>query len=496
MTARRLAVPLVIMLVLTGCSTDERARRAAPPIASGASSAPPATATAQAKEGWFGSPDGLHARVEILGVERQGRASVLRYAVTSLDGTPKSVPFGLTLLDPVGRKLYRPARPAAPETFAPGGRRTMTAQFPAIPPQVEKLTVITPGTAGEYTGVPVTGTGTTAPAGLGENGNPADLYDIAEGEAQDVIASVSDVRIDLHADALFAADSARLSGRAKQILDQTAREIGQRADPRTHPITISGHTDSEGDAADNLTLSRERAQTVFKGLRSRLRDAFVYSPVGKGETEPVAKEGGRDDARARARNRRVALSYAVKNEATGTPSTPSVPTSPTSPTFPVTSPSAPAAPTVRGTGRPAGFRARDGNTVASTTGRFGRARRRLDVKPFYRDGAYVVAVFDLVNEGPGSTPPNAAYAHEDYPGGAFTAFSVRTPGGKDVYRAVRIGPPATGTAAYVDPGRATFRTAVGQPARAFVYFPAPPGNPASLVFDAGPFGTVDNVPLR
>jgi hypothetical protein len=149
------------------------------------------------------------------------------------------------------------------------------------------------------------------------------------------------------------------------------------------------------------------------------------------------------------------------------------------------------------TGAPAAFHADDGAKVASRYARFGEAKRRIDVKPFYRDGAYIVAVFDIVNEGPGTTPPDASYPHKDYPGGVFTSFSLQVPGGKAVYRAVRIGPGTPGTpSAYVDPGRAVFRTGVGQPVRGFAYIPAPPGNPTSVVFDAGPFGKVEDVPVK
>jgi hypothetical protein len=79
----------------------------------------------------------------------------------------------------------------------------------------------------------------------------------------------------------------------------------------------------------------------------------------------------------------------------------------------------------------------------------------------------------------------------------FTAFSVRVPGSKDVYRAVRIGSGTQGTpGSYVDPGRAVFATEVGQPVRGFAYLPAPPGNATSVTFDAGPFGTFEDVPVQ
>ncbi|MBE1534180.1 hypothetical protein [Actinomadura algeriensis] len=68
-------------------------------------------------------------------------------------------------------------------------------------------------------------------------------------------------------------------------------------------------------------------------------------------------------------------------------------------------------------------------------------------------------------------------------------------------RAVRIGPQPPGAMAsldlaFVDPGRAVFRTAPGTSNRGFFYVPAPPPDARSVTFDAGPFGRVPNVPIR
>ena len=504
MPARTLLLPLAVsltgLMVVTGCSGSDGPEKSDPPTTKpGASGAPP-TGGRFVKEGWFGTADGLHARVEIKGIERQGARSVLRYSVTSLGSAAASVPFAVSLLDPVGRKLYRPVgtaapgaptAPGAPATpapiqFAPGATRELTAEFPPLPASVQKLTVLTNGTAGEFTGIPVTGTGdapaTARPAPDGPaaaDANPADLYDITEGEIKDVTSSGSDVKMNLRTDVLFDFDSAKLTARAKEVLDQAAQEIREKADPRKRPLTINGHTDSKGSDTYNLKLSRQRAEAVQKELKARLGDTFKYSAHGKGETELIAKEGGPDDAKARSRNRRVEISYVVRQQTDG-----------------VTTSATAAAGSRGGAAPPAEFRAQDGPTVASRYGRFGGAKRRLDVKPFYRDGAYLVAVFELVNEGPGTTPPDAAYPHKDYLGGAFTSFSVLPPGGTDVYRAVRVGPPAANSATYVDPGRATFRTAVNEPVRGFAYIPAPPGNPSTVVFDGGPFGKVNNVPVQ
>ncbi|MFG2087406.1 MULTISPECIES: OmpA family protein [unclassified Spirillospora] len=474
----RRALPLAVsfsgLLLLAGCGGGGEAEKVDPPTAGVVGSARPANAGGGfAKEGWFGGADGLHARVQIKGVERQGTKSVLRYSVTSLDSSTKSVAFAIRLLDPVGRLLYRPTGSTSGDGFAPGATREMAAEYPAIPAGVEKVTVLTPGTAGEFTGVPVTGTGDAAAAASArQRGNPADLYDITEGEIKDVASSGSWVTVDLHTDVLFATGSAELSGRAKTVLDQAAQEIKAKA---MSPLTFEGHTDGEGGDADNLKLSKERAEAVLKEMKSRLGDGYTYTSRGMGEAEPVAEEGGADDAKARARNRRVEITYQVKRPPAGSPSPSAIPG--------------------RGAA-PAGFRADDGETVASRYGRFGEAKRRLDVKPFYRDGAYIVAVFDIVNEGPGTTPPDASYAHKDYPGGVFTSFSIQVPGDQTVYRAVRIGPASPDAAgAYADPGRAVFRTEMNQPVRGFVYVPAPSGDITSVVFNGGPFGKVDKVPV-
>ncbi|WP_067797937.1 OmpA family protein [Actinomadura formosensis] len=277
-----------------------------------------------------------------------------------------------------------------------------------------------------------------------------DLYDIVEGETKDVTSGISDMTVSLRAGVLFDGDSAKPSSRAKAVLDEMARQIKAKA---AGPLTIEGHADGK----DDVKLSQDRADAVMKEMKTRLGGGFTYTATGRGKAEPISKDT--------ARNNRVEISYQVKASA-------------------------------RGTTSPAAFRPEDGKTVATRTAHFGADKRRLEVKPFYRDGAYIVAVFDIVNEGPGTTPPDASYPNPDYPGGVFGSFSIQVPGGKDVYRAVRVGPARpTGTGVYLDPGRATFLTAVGRPGRGFVYLPAPPGNVTSVTFNAGPFGKVEKVPV-
>ncbi|TDB92240.1 OmpA family protein, partial [Actinomadura sp. 7K534] len=416
------------------------------------------------KEGLFGGAGAmLRARVQIKGVERRGDKSVLRYSVTSLDSSRKFLTFAVDLIDPVGRLLYKSTGATGGEGFEPGEAREMTAEYPAIPRSVAKVTAITQGTAGEFTGIPVTGPDDASAASLARlRGNPVELYSITEGEDRDVTTSGHRVTVGLHADAVFEKSSANLARRAGTLLDEIAREIKAKA---VGSLNFEGHTDSGGDDTANVELSKERAEAVMREMKSRLGDGFSYTASGRGAAEPIAVE---DDAEARERNRRVEITYEVKRPETASPKT-----------------------------APADFRRWDGKKVASRSAEFGDAKRRIDVKPFYRDGAYIVAVFDVVNEGPGLTPPDASYAHRDYPGGVFTSFSVRVPGSKDVYRTVRIGTVTPGaTGAYVDPGRVVGEAEEYETVRGFAYLPAPPGKVTSVTFDAGPFGKVDNVPVR
>ncbi|WP_168221141.1 hypothetical protein [Actinomadura sp. WMMA1423] len=504
MRALPLAVPLAGLLLAAGCADADRAEKVAPPTVRAGGASPAAEpAAAFSKEGWFGGADGLHARVDIKSVERQAAKSVLRYSVTSLDSSVKSVPMELALLDTAGRRLYKPTGTTSGSGFRPGTTREMAAEYPPIPETVQKVTAITPGTAGEFTGIPVTAasagpsatpslssappsgsvpsasaspsspsspssssspsvgaepevgaqpfmagapspittsptpTASGSPSTTAPGGNPVDLYDIVEEENRTVASNGSSATVSLTSDTLFESGSAKLKSGAKAVLDGVSQQIKGQA---------SGALTLVANASD-AKVSGDRAQALLNEMKTRLGAGFTYTANGRQDGDGVD------------------FTYQLKS--TSQVSTP-----------------------------PASFRAQDGQNVVTRTAPFGAAKRRLEVKPFYRDGAYIVAVFDIVNEGPGTTPPDASYPNPSYPGGVFGSFSVQVPGKKDVYRAVRVGPPTPGRPTdYIDPGRAVFRTAVGEPVRGFVYLPAPPGKVTSVTFNAGPFGKVDKVPV-
>ena len=68
------------------------------------------------------------------------------------------------------------------------------------------------------------------------------------------------------------------------------------------PIEISGHTDSQGDALENLDLSERRAQAALDYFVANGQDPARFVVRGYGENVPVASN---DTAEGRARNRRI-----------------------------------------------------------------------------------------------------------------------------------------------------------------------------------------------
>jgi len=69
-----------------------------------------------------------------------------------------------------------------------------------------------------------------------------------------------------------------------------------------HKIRIEGHTDSTGDAADNLKLSEQRANKVMDSLVALGVDQGRVTAAGMGEDFPIASN---DTEEGRSQNRRV-----------------------------------------------------------------------------------------------------------------------------------------------------------------------------------------------
>ena len=234
---------------------------------------------------------------------------------------------GFALADAESRRLYTVLRESdgdcvctrtdtLEESFlGPGEDFTVYAVFPAPPPSTTTVAVTAP------IGPPF------PPAEIGDGEPPAlehadELPDLAAVTADEPVVlpikSLADsldksrstaendreVEIRLSTDVLFALNSARLSGRARGVLQAAAAEVKEAG---AQSVRLEGHADSSGNDAINDPLSQRRADAVARALRPLVGADVKFSARGYGSRRPVASN---DDPAGRRRNRRVSVVYA------------------------------------------------------------------------------------------------------------------------------------------------------------------------------------------
>ncbi|MBN1131094.1 MAG: OmpA family protein [Chitinispirillaceae bacterium] len=99
----------------------------------------------------------------------------------------------------------------------------------------------------------------------------------------------------------FESSKAVLLQGSYKVLDDVAESL--REWPEVN-IEIQGHTDASGNAANNLTLSQERAETVRQYLIDKGISASRLNAVGYGQDKPIADNTNKS---GRAQNRRVEI---------------------------------------------------------------------------------------------------------------------------------------------------------------------------------------------
>jgi len=129
---------------------------------------------------------------------------------------------------------------------------------------------------------------------------PAEAASAAEPTPAPAPAAVE--HVNLAGDALFATGLATLTPAARASLDKL---LSEREDRTYTQVTVTGHTDSVGNDAANLALSKRRAETVAGYLKAHGLNAQTVSVSGRGSADPVASNA---TAEGRASNRRVDIS--------------------------------------------------------------------------------------------------------------------------------------------------------------------------------------------
>jgi len=98
---------------------------------------------------------------------------------------------------------------------------------------------------------------------------------------------------------LFETNSSSLNKASENIIADFATFL--KENPKVK-VAIHGHTDSEGDANQNMKLSNDRANAVYSYLIQIGIDASRLSYKGFGQTKPIT---GNDSEEGKARNRRT-----------------------------------------------------------------------------------------------------------------------------------------------------------------------------------------------
>ncbi len=112
--------------------------------------------------------------------------------------------------------------------------------------------------------------------------------------AKDLVAALNDSVID------FGSASAEVPASKADLLQRAADEIKRL--PPGHVLQVAGYTDSSGNPARNVSLSRQRAEAVRAALVKDGVNPDMLIAKGYGSADPIASN---DTTEGRARNRRI-----------------------------------------------------------------------------------------------------------------------------------------------------------------------------------------------
>ena len=116
-----------------------------------------------------------------------------------------------------------------------------------------------------------------------------------------VIESDANIRLIMPGNITFKTDSSDINSSFYPVLNSVAKVLN-KYDNST--VLVSGHTDSTGSAEYNLTLSRDRAQSVAAYLQGQGVKSSRFEVLGMGSSNPIASNS---TDMGRAQNRRVEI---------------------------------------------------------------------------------------------------------------------------------------------------------------------------------------------
>ncbi|MBB4930659.1 outer membrane protein OmpA-like peptidoglycan-associated protein [Lipingzhangella halophila] len=468
--------------------------------------------------------DDVNQRLGINGLQSGPEYTVLEIEVTMIDATTggSRVSSPSRLVDPIDGLAYEQLTDEQGQAFGPyftededvgtlpvlqNIPQAYRVYFPPLPEYVTHITYTGQG-MGAMTGIPVEHVDEISPA---EEPNANELIDEETWEPVEDIGEDTTVVYPLHepegdfwdaprqmesmvddgeiavtragteetfalnADLAFEFDESELQPEVEDRLTELATYMSENLDAEG-PIEITGHTDSVGDDAYNRTLSEERAEAVREIVEPELGESFEIQTDGLGSSEPLIAEEGEDEE-AQARNRRVEISQERPFDQV------------------IEDENARHEGILERAGDPAAFNADDGEAEVTLSD----GDVELNVYPFVRDGAYVVAVMGFANTGSEPVTPDLSGAATRLPGQP-DQFSEGTLGGFQTedgdgvtHSVVQLNHPEEGYSSFAEE---VHELHPGDEYRTIAWFLAPEKDVETLTLQTGAFGDAADVPIR
>lgn len=186
---------------------------------------------------------------------------------------------------------YDPARPNANATGGAVAGALVGGLLGATSGGDERLTK---GVAGAIVGGAIGGA-----IGSALDKQAAELQRDIGGNGVSVVNTGNQLIVTMPQDVLFATDSAAVRPDLQQDLYTLAGSLNRYPDTT---VQVLGHTDNTGSAEYNLSLSRQRANSVASILIGAGVPSYRVVAVGRGEDQPIASNLTPE---GRAQNRRV-----------------------------------------------------------------------------------------------------------------------------------------------------------------------------------------------
>jgi outer membrane protein OmpA-like peptidoglycan-associated protein len=116
------------------------------------------------------------------------------------------------------------------------------------------------------------------------------------------------IKITIDSGILFDIDKSDLRPVSKTNLADLAKILNKYPDTN---ILIEGHTDNTGSDGNNMTLSKDRAQSVALYLATLEVKSARFSIAGTGETQPIVTN---DTSEGQQKNRRVDIAVLANDK--------------------------------------------------------------------------------------------------------------------------------------------------------------------------------------